>query len=103
MAHRSFTFSAVLCLVLSASAVRAASLEAQIPSLFGGRFITSINVGDTQDAQKPLVADRFRSLSAALTVARSQAPIPSASGAFRFAWDPDVDTFVRFDQSLGTG
>jgi hypothetical protein len=31
----------------------------------------------------------------------SAAPVPSGSGSFRFAWDPDLDTFVRFDQSLG--
>ena len=30
-------------------------------------------------------------------------PLPSSSGAFSYAWDSDVDTFVRFEQSLGAG
>ena len=34
-------------------------------------------------------------------MARSQEPIPSASGAFRFEWDNELDTFVRSMQSLG--
>jgi len=35
-------------------------------------------------------------------VARSQVPIPSSSGAFSYAWDTELDTFVRFEQSLGS-
>src|SRR5262249_41467998 len=41
-------------------------------------------------------------LSAQLSVARSQVPIPSSSGAFSFAWDSELDTFVRSEQSLGS-
>src|SRR5262249_42897956 len=44
----------------------------------------------------------FDDLGKALSAARSHAPIPSASGAFRFAWDPEVHTFVRTEQSLGS-
>ncbi len=40
-------------------------------------------------------------MPAVLAAARSQAPSPSATGAFRFAWDSDLDTFVRSEQSLG--
>ncbi len=78
------------------------SLDRAIPGLFGGVLITTIDPGAQQDLQEVRVAERFRGLSAALAAARSQAPIPSASGAFRFAWDPDLDTFVRDRQSLGS-
>lgn len=91
----------LLLLLLLADPTSARTLDERIPNLFGGFLITSISPRDANDAQRPLVAERFRGLSAALAVARSQAPAPSASGAFRFAWDPEVDTFVRFDQSLG--
>ena len=30
-------------------------------------------------------------------------PLPSSSGAFSYAWDSEVDSFVRFEQSLGAG
>ena len=71
--------------------------------MFGGALATTIDrsLSDIQDAQRPRVAERFSSLSADLATARSQAPIPSASGAFRFSWDPGLDTFVRFQQDLG--
>ncbi len=80
-------------------------LSCAIPELFGGVLSTTISqdFSDLQDAQQPRVAERFRNLSAALAASRSQAPIPSAGGAFRFAWDSDLDTFVRFQQSLGSG
>jgi hypothetical protein len=69
--------------------------------LFGGVLSTSISPRATQDVQRPRVADRFRGLSAALAAARSQAPVPSATGAFRFAWHPELDNYVRIEQSLG--
>jgi hypothetical protein len=80
---------------------RATPLDQLIPNLFGGTFYTSITPFDVTDSQQPAVAARFQGLSGALSSARSQAPIPSASGAFSFIWDPDVDTFVRARQSLG--
>lgn len=49
------------------------------------------------------MVQRFRDLSAQLAAARSQVPLPSASGAFSYAWDSELDTFVRFEQSLGAG
>jgi hypothetical protein len=85
----------------SARADDGVPLGQRIPSLFGGSFVTSISPRDVSDAQTPRVADRFRSLSSALAVARSQAPIPSATGAFRFEWDDDLDSYVRVTQSLG--
>lgn len=63
---------------------------------------TTIDPSAQQDLQQVLVAERFSDLSASLAVARSQSPVPSASGAFRFAWDPDLDTFVRSGESLGS-
>lgn len=95
-----------LALLLSSAAVRAEPLDELIPNLFGGTLSTSITPfvgvsGPSPDVQSPRVADRFRNLSAALSTARSLAPIPSASGSFRFEWDPELDTFVRERQSLG--
>ncbi len=70
--------------------------------MFGGNLKTSLNPSSIPDPQKLPLAERFQSLGAALAAARSQAPIPSASGAFRFAWDPEVHTFVRSSESLGS-
>jgi hypothetical protein len=75
-------------------------LNHRIPGLFGGSLTTSIASG-TSEGQPLRFSDQFRNLSAALAAARSQAPIPSAGGSFRFAWDPEVHTFVRSEQSLG--
>jgi hypothetical protein len=91
------------CLFAWASLAAAEPLDRRIPDLFGGVLVTSITPRDVTDAQRPLVADRFHDLSAALAAARSQAPIPSASGAFGFVWDPELDTFVRTVQSFGSG
>lgn len=77
-------------------------MDRRIPGLFGGTLSTAAAITDQRASRARLrFADQFRSLSAALAAARSQAPIPSASGAFRFAWDPELDTFVRLPQSLG--
>jgi hypothetical protein len=84
------------------SPAAAKPLDREIPDLFGGVLITTIDRGAQLDQQEVRVAERFRNLSAALAAARSQAPIPSASGAFRFAWDPELDTFVRQRQTLGS-
>jgi hypothetical protein len=92
----------VAAVLLPPSPAVARSLDKLIPNLFGGTLATTIDPTAQQDQQRVLVADRFRGLSAALAAARSQAPIPSASGAFRFAWDPDLDTFVRYRQDLGS-
>ena len=88
--------------VAGAPFAAARPLDQAIPDLFGGVLVTTIDRGATTDLQQVQVAARFRNLSAALAAARSQAPIPSASGSFRFAWDPELDTFVRGRQSLGS-
>jgi hypothetical protein len=80
----------------------ARSLDQQIPNLYGGTLAVTIDPFAQQDLREVGVAERFKGLSASLAAARSQAPIPSASGAFRFAWDPELDTFVRHKQSLGS-
>lgn len=80
---------------------QAVPLADQIPDLFGGTLATSITPRDLTDAQRPRVADRFRGLSAALSVARSQVPVPSASGAFGFELVPAFDAYERVSQSLG--
>ncbi len=73
-----------------------------IPNLFGGSLATTISqASDGLATQESALAKQFRNLPAVLAAARSQAPVPSATGAFRFAWDSDLDTFVRSEQSLG--
>lgn len=88
------------CLVW-ASLASAGSLDDQIPHLFGGVFRTSITPFASKDVQAPRVADRFRTLSAALATARAQVPPPSATGAFRFEFDDESESYVRSAQSLG--
>ncbi len=86
---------------LACSAAHARSLEDRIPGLFGGVFRTSITPFAFQDVQQPRVADRFRTLSAALTAARAQVPPPSATGSFRFEFDEASEAYIRRAQSLG--
>jgi len=82
---------------------RASSLDDLIPGLYGGSLPTTTNPGFAPPEGQPLqFGSQFKSLSGALAAARSQAPVPSASGAFRFGWDSELDTFVRSDQSLGS-
>ena len=92
---------------MGVEAGHAVPLDRLIPGLFGGTLITTIakSVPDPREAesQRLRFASQFNSLSAELATAHSQAPVPSASGAFRFAWDPELDTFVRSTQSLGDG
>ncbi len=89
-------------MLLLAAAARAEPLSRVIPNLFGGSLGTTIaQDGISRANQEPELARRFRDLPAVLAAARSQAPIPSATGAFRFAWDAELDTFVRSEQSLG--
>jgi len=94
----------VLGLLGGASAAHAEPLDRLIPGLFGGRLSTSINPQLTDrapDTRQLLVAQRFSNLSAALAAARSQAPVPSATGALRFEWDDDLEVYVRSLESLG--
>ncbi len=96
----------MLALVVAAlpTPVAAVPLEQVIPGLFGGSLNTTIDQSGTDFSQQsPSIVNRFRNLSAQLSAARSQVPLPSASGAFSFAWDSELDTFVRFEQSLGSG
>lgn len=93
-----------LAVALAPGRLHATPLEDVIPTLFGGSLSTTIDqTGTDFSRQAPLIVQRFRNLSAQLAAARSQVPLPSASGAFTFAWDQDLDTFVRFEQSLGSG
>ena len=89
--------------LLAATAASAKPLDQLIPGLFGGSLNTTILApGSGTDTQQAIIINKFRDLSAQLSTARSQIPIPSSSGAFSFAWDPDLDTFVRSEQSLGS-
>jgi hypothetical protein len=84
-------------------AAGATPLEQVIPNLFGGTLRTTIDSGASVSGQQASVVQGFSNLSAQLAAARSQVPLPSSSGAFSYAWDSDVDSFVRFEQSLGAG
>jgi hypothetical protein len=95
-------FAAAALLLAGVTGVRAEPLSRVIPNLFGGSLGTTIaQDGVSRSSQEPALARRFQDLPAVLAAARSQAPVPSATGAFRFAWDSDLDTFVRSEQSLG--
>ena len=89
--------------MLLAGRAGAVPLDQLIPGLFGGSLSTTVNqFGTDQSRQQALIVQRFKNLSAQLSVARSSVPVPAASGAFSFAWDSDLDTFVRNEQSLGS-
>lgn len=78
-------------------------LDQLIPNLFGGSLSTTIDRSLTdRSRQQVAIVQRFRNLSAQVSVARSSVPIPSSSGAFSFLWDSELDTFVRSEQSLGS-
>lgn len=90
-----------VCCALPARPLSAEPLDQRIPRLFGGSLLTTICPRCAAEAQRNPASQVFSGLSAELASVLSEAPVPSASGSFRFAWDPDLDTFVRFDQSLG--
>jgi hypothetical protein len=93
---------AASAILFATTAAPAEDLSRVIPDLFGGTLGTTIaQDGVSRASQEPELARRFRDLPAVLAAARSQAPIPSATGAFRFGWDSELDTFVRSEQSLG--
>ncbi len=92
-----------MLLLCTAAPARAEPLGDIIPNLFGGTLNTTIDqTFGSSSQQQPSIVRRFGALSAQLSAARSQVPLPSASGAFSFAWDRELDTFVRFEQSLGS-
>jgi hypothetical protein len=101
--HRRAITAALLAgwLLAGLGAAAAQPLDQRIPDLFGGLLNTTIK--NRVEGQPLQFSEQFRTLSAGLAAARSQAPIPSASGAFRFEWDNELDTFVRSLQSLGPG
>lgn len=92
-----------LAALLLATRSQAQPLDQLIPNLFGGSLSTTIDITLTdRSRQQVAVVQRFRNLSAQVSLARSSVPIPSSSGAFSFAWDTELDTFVRSEQSLGS-
>jgi len=89
------------CCLVPGRRLDAKPLDQLIPGLFGGSLRTTICPRCSVEAQENPASQVFSSLSAEIATVLSQAPVPSASGSFRFAWDSDLDTFVRYDQSLG--
>lgn len=105
--HVARTLAVLLIGIMASSEVaHAVPLDQLIPGLFGGTLITTTKRSQSgqglAESQRLRFQSQFNSLSADLSAAHSQVPIPSASGAFRFAWDPDLDTFVRSTESLGS-
>lgn len=101
--HRAAALAALLTAVAACpAALLARPLAETLPGLFGGRLCRTVQAGVCEKRQLRGL-ERFRSLSAILRSAYPPPPVPSASGAFRFVWDPTVDTFVRYRQSLGSG
>ena len=91
------------CVLLLAAPALGKPLDQLIPDLFGGSLSTTNDeTASDFSNQQALIVQKFRDLSAQLSVARSQVPIPSSGSAFSFAWDSELDTFVRFEQSLGS-
>lgn len=96
---------AALCIAASALITApagrsaAASLEGRVDGLLAGlaTSISPVGAGDP----RPALPAGFRELSASLATFRSLAPVPSATGAFRFAWDPEVGTFHRMRKGPG--
>jgi hypothetical protein len=74
-------------------------LESEVRGLLGD-LATSISPGGIGDPRNVRPKD-LQELSASLATFRSLAPVPSASGAFRFEWDEEVGTFNRLRKGPG--
>lgn len=90
---------ALLPALLPGGGAAAASLEDRLDGLLGGMAtsITPVGVGDP----RPVLPAGLAELSGSLATFRSLAPVPSAAGAFRFAWDPQLGTFQRMRKGPG--
>ena len=90
-------------LLSAAPRVRPAARQL-IPNLFGGTLSTTIDQTVARSSRQQVHHRQPlpQPVGAALAGARSSVPIPSSSGAFSFAWDRELDTFVRSEQSLGS-
>jgi hypothetical protein len=86
--------------LLCHSTLLAMPLEDRVPNLFRGLAV-SVNPRGGGFQRNPPLPEELGTLSAALGTFRSQAPVPSASGAFRFIWDPELDTFERVRKGPG--
>lgn len=86
-------------IVTAPPGAHAGSLEGRINGLFGGlaTSITPRGVGDSRSA----LPEGLREISSSLATFRALAPIPSATGAFRFEWDPETATFNRMRKGPG--
>jgi hypothetical protein len=90
----------LLALLLAlALPAHAKPLESKVRGLLGG-LATSISPVGVGDPRNVLPKD-LQELSASLATFRSLAPVPSASGAFKFEWDEEVGTFNRLRKGPG--
>lgn len=91
------------CLVAAtlsnAAGAGARPLESKVRGLLDG-LATSISPLGVGDPRNVLPRD-LQELSGSLATFRSLAPVPSASGAFRFEWDEEVGTFHRLRKGPG--
>jgi len=88
-----------LALLVLALPAGAKPLESQVKGLLGG-LATSISPVGVGDPRNVLPKD-LQELNASLATFRSLAPVPSASGAFKFEWDEEVGTFNRLRKGPG--
>lgn len=84
---------------LVATACYGESLQNQLTGLLDGMAtsISPVGVGDPRSA----LPEGLDEVSASLSTFRALAPIPSATGAFRFEWDSDTATFNRMRKGPG--
>jgi len=88
-----------LLLAFAGGPAAAESLEDAIPQLYGKEVKTTI--GRVAEPLQPRSLSQFESLSAVLRSSVPSLPLPSASGSFRFVFDPRFDTYARRTQSMG--
>ncbi len=92
-------FLVVAVYLAAPNSAAAKPLESKVRGLLGG-LATSIDPRGFGDPRNALPKD-LQELSASLATFRSLAPVPSASGAFRFEWDEEVGTFNRLRKGPG--
>ena len=81
---------------LAAVPAYAEPLGQRIPGLFGGNLNTTICPRCVSEAQPNPVRQLFSTLTADLALFYSEAPVPSASGAFGFEKHPELEAGFQF-------
>ena len=95
---RALVIFAAAVALLAVRGADARPLRDVIPGLFGG----CVTLGTAQRCEplQPTGLEQLSALSSLLRGGFAPPPLPSPSGAFRFAWDPRYDTYVRQSEGL---